>query len=71
MRHIGGSVCGRGLSANPVSTIGFERRHNRALSFADEDAFAAADKRLQAEERKRWAKAGAEGRANMLAKRRR
>jgi ribosome biogenesis GTPase len=29
------------------------------------------DKRLQAEERKRWAKTGAEGRARMLAKRRR
>ncbi len=29
------------------------------------------DKRLQSEERKRWAKAGAEGRARMLAKRRR
>nr|MBA3475740.1 ribosome small subunit-dependent GTPase A [Actinomycetota bacterium] len=29
------------------------------------------DKRLQAEERKRWAKAGAEGRARMVAKRRR
>ena len=29
------------------------------------------DKRLQAEERKRWAKAGAEGRANMRAKGRR
>jgi ribosome biogenesis GTPase / thiamine phosphate phosphatase len=29
------------------------------------------DKRLQAEERKRWAKAGAEGRARMIAKRRR
>jgi hydroxyacylglutathione hydrolase len=40
--HYSGSVCGRGLSANPISTIGFERRHNRALQFADEDAFAAA-----------------------------
>ena len=29
--HYSGSVCGRGLSANPVSTIGFERRHNPAL----------------------------------------
>ena len=29
--HYSGSVCGRGLSANPISTIGFERRHNRAL----------------------------------------
>jgi ribosome biogenesis GTPase len=29
------------------------------------------DKRLQSEERKRWAKAGAEGRARMLAKRKR
>lgn len=37
--HYSGSVCGRGLSANPVSTIGFERRHNRALRFDSEDAF--------------------------------
>jgi hypothetical protein len=34
-----GSVCGRGLSATPVSTIGFERRHNRAFSITDRDAF--------------------------------
>jgi glyoxylase-like metal-dependent hydrolase (beta-lactamase superfamily II) len=41
--HYGGSVCGRGLSGNPFSTIGFERRHNRALAAAgDEEAFAAA-----------------------------
>jgi len=40
--HYSGSVCGRGLSANPASTIGFERRHNRALQHADEDAFVAA-----------------------------
>jgi glyoxylase-like metal-dependent hydrolase (beta-lactamase superfamily II) len=39
--HYSGSVCGRGLSGNPASTIGFERRHNRALAFDDEDAFAA------------------------------
>jgi hydroxyacylglutathione hydrolase len=37
--HYSGSVCGRGLSANPASTIGFERRHNRALRHADEGAF--------------------------------
>jgi len=37
--HSSGSVCGRGLSANPVSTVGFERRHNRALQFDSEDAF--------------------------------
>ena len=37
--HYSGSVCGRGLSANPVSTIGFERRHNTALGFASEDEF--------------------------------
>ncbi len=37
--HYSGSVCGRGLSANPASTIGFERRHNRALQFGSEDAF--------------------------------
>jgi glyoxylase-like metal-dependent hydrolase (beta-lactamase superfamily II) len=37
--HYSGSVCGRGLSANPASTIGFERRHNPALQFASEGAF--------------------------------
>src|ERR671930_1335638 len=37
--HYSGSVCGRGLSANPVSTVGFERHHNRALQFASEDEF--------------------------------
>jgi hydroxyacylglutathione hydrolase len=40
--HYSGSVCGRGLSAHPASTIGFERRHNRALQAAGEDAFVAA-----------------------------
>lgn len=29
--HYGGSVCGRGLSGNPISSIGFERRHNPLL----------------------------------------
>jgi glyoxylase-like metal-dependent hydrolase (beta-lactamase superfamily II) len=40
--HYSGSVCGRGLSANPISTVGFERRHNSALRFDAEDAFVAA-----------------------------
>jgi hydroxyacylglutathione hydrolase len=40
--HYSGSVCGRGLSSHPASTIGFERRHNRALRFDNEDAFVAA-----------------------------
>jgi len=40
--HYSGSVCGRGLSANPASTIGFERRHNRALQAPSEEAFVAA-----------------------------
>ena len=37
--HIGGSVCGRGLSSNPFSSIGFERRHNEALQHTSEDDF--------------------------------
>lgn len=37
--HYSGSVCGRGLSSNPASTIGFERRHNRALQFGSEEEF--------------------------------
>jgi hydroxyacylglutathione hydrolase len=40
--HYGGSVCGRGLSGNPFSTIGFERRHNRALQYDGPDGFAQA-----------------------------
>jgi len=40
--HYAGSVCGRGLSGNPFSSIGFERAHNPLLALADPDAFAAA-----------------------------
>ena len=40
--HYGGSVCGRGLSANPISSIGFERAHNPMLAYDDPEAFAAA-----------------------------
>ncbi len=38
--HYAGSVCGRGLSGNPVSSIGFERAHNPLLALVDADAFA-------------------------------
>jgi len=37
-----GSVCGRALSANPLSTIGFERRFNKTFAIDNEDAFVAA-----------------------------
>jgi glyoxylase-like metal-dependent hydrolase (beta-lactamase superfamily II) len=37
--HFSGSVCGRGLSANPASTIGFERRCNPALATRTRDEF--------------------------------
>lgn len=40
--HYGGSVCGRGLSGNPFSSIGFERRHNPVLVHSDAKAFAEA-----------------------------
>ena len=40
--HYSGSVCGRALSANPASTVGFERRHNAALRLGSEDEFVAA-----------------------------
>src|SRR5437868_4037590 len=39
--HFGGSVCGHGLSGNPVSSIGFERTHNPLLAIEDAKAFAA------------------------------
>jgi glyoxylase-like metal-dependent hydrolase (beta-lactamase superfamily II) len=38
--HYGGSVCGRGLSGNPFSSIGFERTHNPLLAITDPNAFA-------------------------------
>lgn len=37
-----GSVCGRGLSGKPTTTIGFERRFNRTFAIEDESAFVAA-----------------------------
>jgi glyoxylase-like metal-dependent hydrolase (beta-lactamase superfamily II)/rhodanese-related sulfurtransferase len=38
--HLGGSLCGSsGIDLKTSSTIGFERRHNRALTFGDEAAF--------------------------------
>lgn len=36
-----GSVCGRGLSGKPISTIGFERIHNRTFGVLDKSAFVA------------------------------
>jgi hydroxyacylglutathione hydrolase len=38
--HYGGSVCGRSLSGNPFSSIGFERRHNSSVDHRGEEAFA-------------------------------
>jgi len=40
--HYAGSVCGRGLSGNPVSSLGFERAYNPMLAFEDAEAFAEA-----------------------------
>ena len=40
--HYAGSVCGRGLSGNPVSSIGFERAYNPLLALADPASFAEA-----------------------------
>lgn len=34
-----GSVCGRSLSGKPMSTIGFERRFNKAFQIEDEEGF--------------------------------
>jgi hydroxyacylglutathione hydrolase len=38
--HYGGSVCGRTLSGNPISSIGFERAHNWMLAIDDAMSFA-------------------------------
>ncbi|MBM4193995.1 MAG: MBL fold metallo-hydrolase [Gemmatimonadetes bacterium] len=40
--HGAGSACGKGLSAVPHSTVGYERRFNWAFSIPSEEAFVAA-----------------------------
>ena len=40
--HGAGSACGKGLSAVPHSTLGYEKLYNWALSIDDEDAFVSA-----------------------------
>jgi hydroxyacylglutathione hydrolase len=40
--HYAGSVCGRGLSGHPASSIGFERSQNAALAAGSEDQFVGA-----------------------------
>lgn len=42
--HYSGSVCGRALSANPVSSIGFERQNNPLLRLKSADEFVAANR---------------------------
>jgi glyoxylase-like metal-dependent hydrolase (beta-lactamase superfamily II) len=37
--HVGGSACGAGISSNPSSTIGFERRNNPLLADVGGEAF--------------------------------
>jgi hydroxyacylglutathione hydrolase len=37
--HGAGSACGKGMSAVPQSTVGYEKRFNWALSVSDEDTF--------------------------------
>jgi hydroxyacylglutathione hydrolase len=39
--HGAGSACGKGISAVPYSTLGYERRFNWAFRVADEEAFVA------------------------------
>ncbi len=39
--HVAGSLCGTGISSKASSTIGFERRFNRALQIQDELQFVA------------------------------
>jgi hydroxyacylglutathione hydrolase len=39
--HVAGSLCGKGMSSKASTTIGFERRFNRALALATVEAFVA------------------------------
>ena len=68
--HYAGSVCGRGLSGNPFSSIGFERAHNPLLALGDSDAFAEAliaDMPLPPAEQERIVAANRSGKVGALA----
>src|SRR5207244_9686640 len=39
--HVAGSLCGKGMISKGSTTIGFERRFNRALALATVEAFVA------------------------------
>jgi rhodanese-related sulfurtransferase len=39
--HVAGSLCGKAMSSKPSTTIGFERRFNPTLQFAEIDSFVA------------------------------
>jgi len=40
--HFSGSVCGKGMSGKPMSSLGFEKRFNPLLSAVSEDQFVSA-----------------------------
>jgi glyoxylase-like metal-dependent hydrolase (beta-lactamase superfamily II) len=40
--HFSGSVCGKGMSGKPMSSLGFEKRFNPLLSAVTEDDFVSA-----------------------------
>ncbi len=68
--HYAGSVCGRGLSGNPISSIGFERAHNPLLALADAEAFAdklVADRPPRPAEQDRIVAANRSGKVGALA----
>ena len=48
-----GSVCGRSLSGKPTSTIGFEKRHNKAFRIDDEKCLPAIHARPMFHQRRR------------------
>ena len=37
--HFGGSVCGKSIDGKPISTIGYEKKHNYALQFQSQQQF--------------------------------
>src|SRR5438067_479272 len=46
--HVAGSLCGKGMSSKASTTIGFERRFNRALASATVETFVAASAAVSA-----------------------
>ena len=69
--HVAGSLCGKSMSSKASTTIGFERRFNRALALATVEAFVADSARSARPVRRTWSASSSSTAGRSSARRRR